>query len=441
MKSVVLKMQRSILFDPLLAALIVIISSWRYFGRAFADRGRSLVLDWADTPTLTKHMAADPWSQWFTGQWVGGTNFYRPFTSLAWGILFKRYGMHGLMQFDFVQAVSHVAGTVIAWLLVRELFGRWIGLATLAFFCFSAVERLGLPNVHYGLTSWIDTPEQWLLIGTFGSALAFVLAGRTGSKAAYYASLLLLIFGIGVKESAYVTPVMLLWVLWVQKKLSRDWRKTVPHFVITFLLIAYRLAIFHGHGMTYGSNRMWPVRFVTNAFGGQPLVEVIQGGLASLIVLAFCVFVGGVVHAISGKSLKTAGAALFAGLLFAAMLQCEARQLGIDAWLDAARYFTADKGEWAPPLIASAVPTFVIFAIWVDIFLRRSIVKWQAVCLVIILYSPMLVTASWMHALYCCGVAWALVLATIVVPMLGVPECAAIGFAGQLGRSTTGSTA
>ena len=393
--------------------MIVLLSAWPLLVRAVKARGQSLIIDWADTPTLTYHMRTDHWQQWWAGQWVGGTNFYRPITSSIWAILYKTYGMNGLMQFDMMQAFSYIIGTVLLWVYIRALFGRRVAMATLVFFAVSAVEPLGLPNIHYGVHSWIDTPEQWLLIGTIGSGLAFVIAYRQNSALAYTISLVLLAIAIGIKEAAYVTPAVLLWALWASDDLAGNWKKTLPHFAVTLVLLVYRLVIFHGHGMTYGSNRTWLVRFVTNAFGGQPLVELIQGSLDSVVVFAFLIFCGCSIALLFYRRARLAWTTLGIAAIFGALICMDSRQLEVGIVTCAARFLFPDKGTWFPALVQSAIPTIVVFGIWYLIGASHDKAVWKAIVLVVILYSPLLITASWLHVLYCDAAAWALVLALL----------------------------
>jgi hypothetical protein len=142
---------------------------------------------------------------------------------------FSRAGWHAL------SLALHLAVTILLYVFARRRFGAWPSLAAAMLFL--------LHGSRPEAVTWIAAQfDLWAALFFLAALLAF----ERGWRALSLAPLLLALLS---KESAYVYPLALLLVLFVDRVPVKQWpRLAAPSFLLTVVVFVYRLWLLGGIG-------------------------------------------------------------------------------------------------------------------------------------------------------------------------------------------------
>jgi hypothetical protein len=158
---------------------------------------------------------------------------------------FSRVGWHAL------SLALHFAVALLVYAFARRRrFSQWVA--------FSAAALFLLHGSRPEAVTWIAA--QFDLWAAFFFLLALIAFDR-GWRAASLAPLALALLS---KESAYVYPLVLLWILWVDRVAVREWpRFAGPSFLVTAAVFLYRWRLLGGIGgyRDTGSGRPYILTF------------------------------------------------------------------------------------------------------------------------------------------------------------------------------------
>lgn len=334
----------------------------------------------------------------FTGPWVMGNGFFRPFPSLVWGAEYALLGRNGLIAFQVVHLLSHLAFVVFLGAFLSYLLrNRMTGWLSAVLFAVSAASVFGLPVPMHTTIQWKASVDIWCGIA---SLLALYLCTRgirqdnqhtiAWALAAYW-------FAVWCKEMAFPLPFLMMAILWYERRLHQ-WRTLIPFFLLGACLFAYRTIALQGYGARYGSNGSWNVRLAKNALGGWAIAFT-QGAtmplfLASLALAAF-----------SAARRLIVPTTVFAGLCVAA-LAWGARYGGAgDAFLALAS-FPASGG--IPEVWRLAAQCLVYLSAMWALFALRERQAALALLWFVVAYLPLLSAPITLHGMYWPAVGWAL---------------------------------
>jgi hypothetical protein len=322
--------------------------------------------------------------------------------------MYCAFGVHGLAGFFTVQLVSHLIASLVVLAFLTTLFSRRIGLAATSVFVLGVPQTLALPSATDALWSWIDCVEPWITCAMLGSLWLFLRYLCTNRRSYFAASIAVLVIALGIKELAYVAPLIVVWCLAIRGRL-RDWKLAVPYAAVCAAALVYRTIVFHGRGAHYGSNGTW-VQRLAEWFGGLPAAQAVNHNLDAFVLVAFPFAVWAVVHAVrvrTGASVLMAAAALIVATF---LNYGDARLAGVGAAINAFRFFVTGRGELMPEPVASSMPIIGILWLWYCILRLRNPLAIAGIVFAAIAYLPLLTAPILAHALYLCSVGWALVI-------------------------------
>ena len=352
-------------------------------------------VDTTDAPMFAIGLAHAHPGAWLHGAWVGGNDFYRPLASLGIYAMYRAFGINGLSDFQCVLIISHAAACFVVFGLFMSLFRPIVATVAAIVFASGITDVIGLPSANYGINLWFDVLEPWVAIAILSSAWAMTHYLKSKNRIALCGSVALCVIACLIKETGFLTPLVILWILIVQK--SKQWALAIPHCVTVAAIIVYRTIIFHGRGAHYGSNGSWLTRSVSYMFGTFG-AQIVNHNLDSIVLAAF-------ITAVALAAMRRKSAAV-AAVTFIALLLADGYLLGLGAVINIARLTMPQDYPIALPLLNS-MPLFVLAC--VAYFMRRSIESLQGLALAIILFLPLLTAPITAHALYQPAIGWALI--------------------------------
>jgi hypothetical protein len=342
---------------------------------------------------------------WWYGPWVQGhiCKFYRPLTSLVWWLEYKAFGPMGLRGFQTVHALTHIAVIFVLFGFLAYLTRDELTAAVASvFFAAGFTGNFALPSPAFAVRSWHDGPEMFVALAYIASCWAFVAYLRTDGRKWLALSLFSFLCAICFKEMAYSLPVMLLSLLWREKRLN-EWRRVLPFFAMAAVMFAFRYWALQGMGFRMGSNGAWLTRWLSDVAGLRPYIT---GNIAILSILFIAI---GAYAAYRRRWVAATGALLLA------CASIIGTSLATKMPLSDASVLLLDDTQ----LFTNATSLLFLTTVAWFLYTRDRAAVW-AWLWVAITYLPLMRANATSHALYIPAMGWAL--------WLAVPAVAAIRF-------------
>lgn len=281
------------LFQPVFSPFVFIGPFHYYLQMTQGGQNPSIVLE-GDTLYLREAVAAHPHFldtlRWWYHPWYHDVPYFRPLSMVLFWCQHKLFGDNGVLGFEGMHWFWHGLFLVLLWGFLSQIAGR--GRAALAVGLFAAAlnSELSLPTGADAFNCWKDSVDVWAASFMVLCAWSYVRYLRSNDIRWWAGMVAAWFLNLAIKESGYITPFILVLVLWYENKIRSHWKSLLPVFMLAPCAWLYRSWAVGGYGNKTGTGDAWLTRFALDALGLP--ARVVSGDWISLAPVALGVGIG-----------------------------------------------------------------------------------------------------------------------------------------------------
>lgn len=331
--------------------------------------------------------------RWWTGAWCCDfVPYYRPTTSLLFWVEYRLFGANGLQGFTLVHLLSHLVMATLCALFLAELVGWRRAALAMALWGLHLSRYLGLGDTSYTFPVWKDSCDIWCCICYVLALWSFLRFLRTDNRRYLLSSVFAFFVALTFKEMAYTLPLMLLPLLWYEKRLQERYLSLAPFFGVALFALAYRFWALQGPGFRNGTNGAWWHRTVVD-LGGPPGMYVVNG---NSLPIAFVLLLIAIVLSRSRKRVAL-------GLAVASALVWGFASLQTGISMDDLLYRFLTPPMWTDTFYAG----FFLLLVFQFLANRRR-EQWLGYAWVVVAHIPLMAMPVGEHGFYLVAIGWSL---------------------------------